>query len=89
MPALFLWAEEGLTEKPGLVEITLIALCGGVLGVLFMVPLRNALIVKEQQLFFIRKELLVQTYFLQVKRVAPMQLLYSPVWELPLHSNLL
>ena len=47
MPALFLWAEEGLTEKPGLVEITLIALCGGVLGVLFMVPLRNALIVKE------------------------------------------
>ncbi len=47
MPALFLWAEEGLTEKPGLVEITLVALCGGVLGVLFMVPLRNALIVKE------------------------------------------
>lgn len=47
MPALFLWAEEGLTEKPGLVEITLIALCGGILGVLFMVPLRNALIVKE------------------------------------------
>ena len=47
MPALFLWAEEGLTEKPGLVEITLIALCGGVLGVLFMAPLRNALIVKE------------------------------------------
>lgn len=47
MPALFLWAEEGLCEKPSLVEITLIALCGGVLGVLFMVPLRNALIVKE------------------------------------------
>ncbi len=47
MPALFLWAEEGLCEKPGLVEITLIALCGGILGVLFMVPLRNALIVKE------------------------------------------
>ena len=47
MPALFLWAEEGLTSKPGIVEITLIALCGGVLGVLFMVPLRNALIVKE------------------------------------------
>ena len=47
MPALFLWAEEGLTGKPGIVEITLIALCGGILGVLFMVPLRNALIVKE------------------------------------------
>ena len=47
MPALFLWAEEGLCDKPSLVEITLIALCGGILGVLFMVPLRNALIVKE------------------------------------------
>lgn len=47
MPALFLWAEEGLTSKPSIVEITLIALCGGILGVLFMVPLRNALIVKE------------------------------------------
>ena len=49
MPALFLWAEEGLCDIPSLVEITLIALCGGVLGVLFMVPLRNALIVKEHE----------------------------------------
>ncbi len=47
MPALFLWAEEGLCDMPSLIEITLIALCGGVLGILFMVPLRNALIVKE------------------------------------------
>ncbi len=47
MPALFLWAEEGLCGMPSLVEITLIALCGGILGVLFMIPLRNALIVKE------------------------------------------
>ena len=49
MPALFLWAEEGLCSMPSLVEIILSALCGGVLGVLFMVPLRNALIVKEHQ----------------------------------------
>ena len=49
MPALFLWAEEGLCDMPSLVEITLIALCGGVLGVLFLVPLRNALIVKEHE----------------------------------------
>ena len=34
-------------EKPDLVEITLIALIGGLLGVFFMIPLRNALIVKE------------------------------------------
>lgn len=47
MPVLFLWAEDGLCDMPSLVEITLIALCGGVLGVLFMIPLRNALIVKE------------------------------------------
>ena len=47
LPALFLWASEGKTEAPGLLEITLIALIGGLLGVFFMVPLRNALIVKE------------------------------------------
>ncbi len=47
LPALFLWAKEGVMDKPGIVEITLIALLGGLLGVFFMVPLRNALIVKE------------------------------------------
>ncbi|MBR5562063.1 MAG: oligopeptide transporter, OPT family [Clostridia bacterium] len=47
LPALYLWAAEGKMEKPGLLEITLIALLGGLLGVFFMVPLRNALIVKE------------------------------------------
>ena len=36
MPALFLWANEGLCDKPSLVEITLIALCGGILGVLLV-----------------------------------------------------
>lgn len=47
LPALFLWASEGKMEKPDILEITLIALIGGLLGVFFMVPLRNALIVKE------------------------------------------
>ena len=47
LPALFLWASEGVMAKPSIVEITLIALLGGLLGVFFMVPLRNALIVKE------------------------------------------
>ncbi len=47
LPALFLWAAEGKMDKPGIVEITIIALIGGLLGVFFMVPLRNALIVKE------------------------------------------
>ena len=47
LPALFMWAKEGLCSTPSLVEIGLIALCGGVLGVLMMIPLRSALIVKE------------------------------------------
>ncbi len=47
LPALFLWASEGKMDKPQLLEITLIALIGGLLGVFFMIPLRNALIVKE------------------------------------------
>ena len=47
LPALFLWAAEGKMDKPNLLEITLIALIGGLLGVFFMIPLRNALIVKE------------------------------------------
>ena len=47
LPALFLWAADGKMETPSILEITLIALLGGLLGVLFMVPLRNALIVKE------------------------------------------
>lgn len=49
LPALFLWAAEGKMQQPGLLEITLIALIGGLLGVLFMVPLRRALIVKEHE----------------------------------------
>ncbi len=49
LPALFLWASEGLMKKPSLSEITLITLCGGILGILFMVPLRKALIVKEHK----------------------------------------
>lgn len=47
MPALFMWAAEGVTDKPSFLQITLIALCGGLLGVIFMVPLRKALIVEE------------------------------------------
>ena len=47
LPALFMWAKEGLCDAPSLVTIGLIALCGGVLGVLMMIPLRSALIVKE------------------------------------------
>lgn len=49
IPALFLWAADDSLgiEMPGILEITLIAMIGGLLGVFFMVPLRNALIVRE------------------------------------------
>ena len=47
LPALFLWAEEGKIDTPSMLTITLICLVGGVLGILFMIPLRQALIVEE------------------------------------------
>lgn len=47
MPALFMWAADGLCDMPSMLDIGLIALCGGVLGVFMMLPLRKALIVKE------------------------------------------
>lgn len=42
LPALFLW---GLS--PTLLQMTLLALAGGTLGVMFMIPLRRYLIVRE------------------------------------------
>jgi uncharacterized oligopeptide transporter (OPT) family protein len=42
LPALFLWG-----FAPSLLQMTLLALCGGLLGVLFMIPLRRFLIVRE------------------------------------------
>ena len=47
MPALFMWAEEGAMDSPSVSTITVICILGGTLGVLFMIPLRNALIVEE------------------------------------------
>ncbi len=47
LPVLFMWAEEGITGFPGYMEITAICISASILGILFMVPLRNALIVKE------------------------------------------
>lgn len=44
IPALFIWGYDA-----PLWQITLLAMCGGTLGVLFMIPLRSFLIVKEHQ----------------------------------------
>ena len=88
MPALFLWAEEGKIAMPGYLEITLIALFGGILGVLFMIPLRKALIVEDTESCRIRKEWHVQKFCWQVKREVLTLLPYLQVWDLVLHSNL-
>ncbi len=42
LPALFLWG-----QSPGLLQMTLLGMLGGLFGVLFMVPLRRLLIVRE------------------------------------------
>ena len=42
LPALFMWQ-----MAPGLLQMTLLAMTGGLLGVLFMIPLRRYLIEKE------------------------------------------
>lgn len=42
LPALFLWGFD-----PTFIQITILAMCGGLLGVLFMIPLRLYLIVRE------------------------------------------
>ncbi|MDK2800680.1 MAG: hypothetical protein PWP27_2172 [Clostridiales bacterium] len=47
IPALYIWMNEWNMGTPNLITIMVIALCGGILGVLFMIPLRKALIVNE------------------------------------------
>ncbi len=48
LPAAFLWeAEWGDSHYISYINILLLTLIGGVLGVIFMIPLRRALIVKE------------------------------------------
>jgi len=42
LPALFLWG-----VAPGLLQMTLLAMCGGLIGILFMIPLRRFLIKGE------------------------------------------
>lgn len=54
LPAIYLWAEERPMEfaAPEMLSVTLIALAGGLLGVLLMVPLRRPLIVEDKALTY-------------------------------------
>lgn len=47
LPVLFMWFNEGKADYPKYVEITLICGAASILGILFMIPLRKVLIVKE------------------------------------------
>ena len=47
LPALFIWFNEWDMGTPSILSIFIISIIGGVLGILFMIPLRNALIVQE------------------------------------------
>jgi len=49
MPAFFLWADAFKVPGFSALQMTLIALSGGILGVLFMIPLRRTLIVNEHK----------------------------------------
>lgn len=49
LPALFVWSAEWGLGSPSLITITILSLFGGILGTLFMIPLRKALIVKEHE----------------------------------------
>jgi len=48
IPALFMW---GIAPSlgTGFIQIAILAMCGGVLGILFMIPLRPFLIVQEHE----------------------------------------
>lgn len=47
IPALYIWAAEGVCEAPSVLDIFVITLCGGAIGIMLMIPLRSALIVQE------------------------------------------
>lgn len=47
MPVFFLWSAEGVAEVPSPFALSVLAVCGGVIGVLLMIPLRHSLMVEE------------------------------------------
>lgn len=48
LPAVYMWVNEGVVDStPSFVTTTVVCIAGGILGIVFMIPLRKALIVKE------------------------------------------
>ena len=88
LPVLFMWAKEWGTEPPPILEITVIAFIGGILGILFMVPLRQALIVKEHGVLPY-PVLPVRIFCWQARDIPPRQARFLPGWALRQYRNLL
>ncbi len=80
-----MWAEEGGTSMPSL--IALIALIGGVIGVMFMIPLRSALIVQEHGKLPYPEGTACAEVLLAGEEGGAKQVPYLPVWELQQHTN--
>ena len=49
LPAIFMWIKEGKGAHISFLAIAVVSIAGGLLGILFMIPLRTALIVKEHE----------------------------------------
>ncbi|SER82207.1 OPT family oligopeptide transporter [Lachnobacterium bovis] len=49
LPAIFMWIKEGKDAHISFLAIAVVTIAGGLLGILFMIPLRTALIVKEHE----------------------------------------
>ncbi|MHC4078967.1 MAG: OPT family oligopeptide transporter [Planctomycetota bacterium] len=49
IPALFMWGLATTDVGAGIFQVAMLAMCGGVLGILFMIPLRRFLIVREHK----------------------------------------
>ncbi len=62
MPAIFMWVADGIGTMPSFLTIALVCISGGLLGVVFMVPLRKLLSLKNTVFCLILKELHAQKY---------------------------
>ena len=90
LPALFMWAAENdAVSTPSFLEIAVIAVCGGLLGVLFMVPLRTALIVEEHGVLPFPEGTACAEVLLAGEEGGESQKLFSPALASQLSINLL
>lgn len=49
VPALYIWAREGVLKTPNVLYIALSAAFGGILGILFIQPMKKTLLIEEKE----------------------------------------